>query len=224
MALLPLIAFANSEGHNYGSQPASQVQGQVHQADNYAGALSASKAVSTAGVVNAPVINVPVSGLAGNGAGSSTQTSANNGGNVSSTIYTQPKQTPMAWSPNLAMSMSPENCSNSVSFGASAGFGAIGGGAPMDSDACNRRMDTRMWVALGQPKVACERMKQDEDNLKAMRLANINCASFSVVNVAENTVDIIPPPKMDWDMLARQRDDALARHNAPVKPFRKGKW
>ena len=85
----------------------------------------------------------------------------------------------MAWSPNRAMSNSQENCNNSATFGASAGFGAVSGGVPINDDDCTRRRDAIMWANLGQMRIACERMKQDENNADAMQAAGATCASLT---------------------------------------------
>ena len=92
-------------------------------------------------------------GQGGNGYGG--QGGANTGGNsytnvsgVGNTSINTPRQTPLAYSPGMAMSFSQQNCANSVSLGVSAPFGAIGGGVPIDSDECNRRADSVRWQEM----------------------------------------------------------------------------
>lgn len=237
-ALTSFPAFAgnnhNNDNVNGQRRPMSQGQGQRQSVRSYNDNINRNSSFSSSpntnrsqldtrsnasvGVVANP-ISTAAGGIAGIYLGSGIQVTGgdtagsnlSSGSNITSTVYQDVKQVPMAWSPNMAMSMSPENCSNSVSFGASAGFGAISGGAPMDSDACNRRMDTRMWVVLGQMRIACERMRQDEENAEAMQLAGISCAR--VVDVASQSAVIKKastlPPDDYWTKAAAVRDAQL---------------
>jgi hypothetical protein len=205
LMLSSTIAMATGYGHE-SSQPQFSQQKTQKQYQS-----ASSKAVSNSSsnpVVNSSGGNVANSIQSTGGTSYGNQTE--NGGNSNYTSTQYPKQSPMAWSPNMAMNMSPENCSNSVSFGASAGFGALSTGAPMDSDACNRRMDARMWVALGQIKVACERMKEDEDNQKAMQSAGITCNSLAqaVAPIVPKQVSTLPTDDY-WSKAAATRDAQL---------------
>jgi len=110
-------------------------------------------------------------------------------------VSNYPKQTPFAYSPGIAQSFSQDNCANSASLGVSAGFGAVSGGAPVESDACNRRKDVALWLATGQNRIACERMIQDEENLEAMKKAGLDCDKLTKVTPAV----YVPPKFIDPD-------------------------
>lgn len=134
-------------------------------------------------------------------------------------VHHQVRQTPMAWSPGLAMSMSQENCNNSASLGVSAGFGAISGGVPINDNDCTRRRDAILWANLGQMRIACERMVQDEGNLDAMRAAGTNCAELTKPVVAPAVFApsaLNVPPNDYWDKLSKVADaqlDALHKNS-----------
>ena len=100
--------------------------------------------------------------------------------NYSQTVK-QVRQNPMAWSPNIAMGFSPENCNNSVSLGGS-GMGVAAGslGFPIKDDACNRRRDTILWMNVNQPIVACYRMTDNDANADALRRAGLSCNDMVV--------------------------------------------
>lgn len=211
-----------------------QLQGQSQFSNNrndassksYSGAISGAAAgakatanptsYSAGGVVNGVVSSNPIAGATGLGTGGTAAAEAGSGGNVLSSTYNQVKQAPMAWSPNMAMSYSSDNCNNSATFGASAGFGAISGGAPINDDDCTRRRDATLWANLGQMRIACERMRMDEDNAAAMQKAGLTCAS--ITQPVSTPVAVVKPvpvqPQVDWDAMAKQRD----------KAFAKGKW
>lgn len=104
----------------------------------------------------------------------------------STSVNNVPKSFAMAWSPNVAMSMSQENCNNSVSMGVSGpGIGAISAGVPITDDECNRRRDVIQMMNLGLPRVACYRMAQGEGNSEAMKAAGFSCDSVSTVSAQE---------------------------------------
>jgi len=244
MVMSSTVFANNDRGDNNGYQPTSSIQGQAqgqrqlqfqgqsidnrnsNSNRNYtsSGAFSgaSSKSSSTAnptsysagGVVTGVVSSSPVSGATGTGTGGTAQAEAGSGGNVLSSTYNQVKQAPMAWSPNMAMSYSSDNCNNSATFGMSAGFGAFSGGAPINDDDCTRRRDATLWANLGQMRVACERMLMDEDNAAAMQKAGLTCAS--ITQPVSTPVAVVKPvqPQVDWDAMAKQRD----------KAFAKGKW
>lgn len=134
-------------------------------------------------------------------------------------VHQQVRQTPMAWSPGLAMSMSQENCNNSASLGVSAGFGAISGGVPINDNDCTRRRDAILWANLGQMRIACERMIQDSGNLDAMRAAGTNCAELTKPVVAPAVVApsaLNVPPNSYWarlDEIAKYQLDAIYKKN-----------
>jgi len=137
-----------------------------------AGATSDASSLSNAGSV--------ANATGGNGgAGGNSQNVNGGNANTQSTTYNQVRQTPFAYSPGLANSFSQENCANSASVGVSAGFGAIGGGVPVDNDGCNRRRDALIWAGFGQNRVACEVMAGDDNNLQAMQRAGVTCASLT---------------------------------------------
>lgn len=239
-ALLIAVNAAYANGDNRGQQQPSQQPAQAQQqfqaqsqrqfqqanavnttrvnaqsTNKNANSATSNPVINTSGgVVSGILSSNPVTGAVGNGTGGSAQAQAEgSGGNVLSSTYNQVKQAPMAWSPNMAMSMSPENCSNSVTFGASAGFGAISAGAPMDSDACNRRMDARMWVSLGQIRVACERMKKDDENAAALQAAGMTCASVTqsiqpvTQPISQPVIQTVPD---NWAEAAKRRDAQLS--------------
>ena len=226
----------NGNGHNNENKPTSQIQGQEQVQGQLQSSFNrnqvSSSNINSNTVKNSTSVAVvanPVAtasgGIAGVDVGNSVQSyggqsegsSATTGDNVSSTVYNQVKQVPMAWSPNMAMSMSNENCANSTTFGASAGFGAISGGMPIDNDGCNRRMDVRMWVSLNQMRVACERMRQDKDNAEAMVKAGVNCASLATVQPPVIKKASTLPPDDYWVKAAATRD-------AQLNAIKKGKW
>ena len=132
-------------------------------------------------------------------------------------INNQVHQVPMAWSPNMAMSASQENCNNSASLGVSAGFGAISGGVPINDDDCTRRRDAILWANLGQMRIACERMIQDSGNADAMQAAGATCASLTAVQVAPLVVapsTLKVPPAAYWDKMDKIADAQINRIHA----------
>ena len=142
--------------------------------------------------------------------GQFTQTGAVNVAPVYQSNYHQVRQTPMAWSPNMAMSASQENCNNSASLGVSAGFGAVSGGVPINDNDCTRRRDAILWANLGQMRIACERMVQDSDNASAMKAAGTNCSTLTSLAIAPAVT--VPsalnvPSSEYWDKL-----DRIANH------------
>lgn len=154
----------NNSNKNYLNQNQYQKQLQNQTAIGKASATATANSSSTSGA--------SISGMNGNGGQSNVTT-----GDVSTSFNsTQVRQTPFAYSPGLSSSFSQENCANSASVGVSAGFGAIGGGVPIQSDDCNRRRDAQMWAAFGQNRIACERMAQSPENQEAMRKAGVDCA------------------------------------------------
>jgi hypothetical protein len=118
-----------------------------------------------------------------------------------STTFNQVQQTPFAYAPGLAQSFSQDNCANTASLGVSAGFGAISGGAPVESDSCNRRKDVTLWLVTGQNRIACERMTDDDANMEAMKRAGMDCKTLTEVkppiNVPANR-DLTVYDKMDY--------------------------
>lgn len=106
---------------------------------------------------------------------------------TSTSVNNVPKSFAMAWSPNVAMSMSQENCNNSVSMGVSGpGIGAISAGVPITDDECNRRRDVIQMMNLGLPRVACYRMAQGEGNSEAMKAAGFSCDSVATISARES--------------------------------------
>lgn len=123
---------ANNEGkddHSNNSnnvRPDNQIQGQIqgqalfnktdvrtsiktNSANNNANSTTANPVVNTSGgMVNGSISSNPSLLASGNGTGGYSQASADNSRNVLQSNYQQVKQAPMAWSPNMAMSMSPE--------------------------------------------------------------------------------------------------------------------
>ena len=114
-------------------------------------------------------------------------------------INHQVRQTPMAWAPNMAMSASQENCNNSASLGVSAGFGAISGGVPINDNDCTRRRDAILWANLGQMRIACERMAQDDGNKAAMKSAGVTCGSITPVAAIVAPLSPISPLALDTE-------------------------
>lgn len=131
------------------------------------------------------------------------------------TTFNQVRQhrvVPFAFAPGLAMSFSQDNCANSASIGVSTGIFGASGGMPINNDACNRRKDVQMWLAVQQPRIACERMIQGEENLAAMRKAGLTCEQLTTAA----PVAIIPsvlnvPPNSYWDKLDKVADAQISR-------------
>jgi len=192
--------------------------------DAYSRSQANAKSIANAGAVSGSFSGANAQGGAAsaNGGDSSARSGANSGGNTLSTSYNQVRQTPFAYSPGLAASFSQDNCANSASLGVSAGFGAIGGGAPVESDACNRRKDVALWLATGQNRIACERMTDDEANSDAMKRAGLDCSKLTaqpVAAVVSQPVRASNVPNDDqWAKMDMQRDIMInqvmaKRHN-----------
>lgn len=142
----------------------------------------------------------------------STSSTGNNSANVSggNTQFNQVRQTPFAYSPGMASSFSQDNCNNSASLGVSAGFGAIGGGMPIASDDCNRRLDAKLWASFGQNRIACERMAQSEENKEAMKAAGVDCAKLTTTTVPVAAIQPVSasnvPSNAQWDRMEMLRE------------------
>lgn len=113
---------------------------------------------------------------------------------------------PFAFSPGMAMSFSQDNCSNSASLGVSTGIFGVSGGVPIGSDDCNRRKDVQMWLATQQPRIACERMIQSEENAAAMKAAGLDCSRLTAAVVAPVVVpsNLNVPSPATYDQWTRQ--------------------
>ena len=104
------------------------------------------------------------------------------------------KNAPMAWSPNMAMSMSQENCNNSATIGVSGVIGGVSGGVPINDDDCTRRRDAILWANLGQMRIACERMTQDASNEEAMKSAGVDCSTITSSATIVPLSRLLPSP------------------------------
>lgn len=171
-------------GNAYGGDSNSRSSSSAQGGSALAGALAVSGNKNTTSSLSqgSQATGGSVRGINGN---SSTFTNVS----VRGSTYNQVRQTPFAYSPGMSSSFSQENCANSASVGVSAGFGAIGGGVPVESDGCNRRRDVQLWLATQQNRVACERMIQDEDNAKALKAAGLDCKRIT----AQEVVMVIAP-------------------------------
>jgi hypothetical protein len=204
MLLLPLSAFATNRGdHETSGNPTQNANLNAFQStkvESTANSSSFSGAMATGGAA--------YSNAQGGRGGSATvnnQVSGGDGGFAvnegNSVQFNQVQQTPFAYAPGLAQSFSQDNCANTASVGVSAGFGAISGGAPVESDSCNRRKDVTLWLVTGQNRIACERMTDDDANMDAMKRAGMDCKTLTEikppVNVPVNR-DLTVYDKMDY--------------------------
>jgi hypothetical protein len=142
--------------------------------------------------------------------GDSTGASSTTNVNAGNSSYNVPRQTPFAYSPGMAMSFSQQNCTSSASVGISAPFGAIGGGVPITSEGCERRLDTLMWQQGGLPRVACNRMTLESGaNMDALKASGMACNEIDKVSVAVPTNAVVPvaTPALDkYDNELRDRN------------------
>jgi len=159
-----------------------QAGGNQAQAQSFIGQQSTAVKVATdaTAISGAMVKDVSANSASEGGKGGDGGDAVNEGNR---TTFNQVQQTPFAYAPGLAQSFSQDNCANTASIGVSAGFGAISGGAPVESDSCNRRKDVALWLVVGQNRIACERFTDDDKNKDAMKAAGMDCKALTEIKL-----------------------------------------
>jgi hypothetical protein len=138
---------------------------------------------------------------------------ATGGTNVAYT-NNQVRQTPMAWSPAIAMSQSQENCNVSASLGVGSPTFSISGGIPIRDSDCNRRRDAIFWMNVRMNEVACNRMVQDPANKKALEDSGQTCHTATLAQtrspmlVTPSTLNA--PQNAYWDKQDKIADAQLS--------------
>jgi hypothetical protein len=140
-------------------------------------------------------------------------TQVNTGGTNVAIANNQVRQTPMAWSPAIAMSQSQELCNVSASLGLAFAGAAGSAGVPIKDGDCNRRRDAIFWMNVGMAETACQRMIQDDDNRKAMESSGATCRSVAQAQVRQamlipSTLNV--PQNPYWDKQDKIADAQLS--------------
>lgn len=150
--------------------------------------------------------NSNVSGFNGNGTSSSSTNTTVNAGST----FNQVRQTPFAYSPANAVGYNPFKCTDTASLGASAGFGAISGGMPINDESCRFFVKVDYLFRNGFVEEGCELLMTDEELADIFAKTHRECSKINkavVVPVVNQPVSHSNVPSNDqWSKMDMQRD------------------
>jgi hypothetical protein len=138
-------------------------------------------------------------------------------GNVNaSSSYNQVRQTPFAYAPSNAVGYNPFKCTDTASLGASAGFGAISGGMPINDATCKFFVKVDFLFRNGFVEEGCELLLTDDELAPIFLKTHRECSRISKSVQTAASVQAAPmnvPSNDYWDKASRKLDAQLKTLN-----------